>query len=98
MSDTSIDVVVNRLSGGCGPTGDVVDTLVKFEEDQVVVTLFVEPLPTDVAYACIVGGPAFATLRLEEPIGARMLVDGQCLDPTYADQPTCASGGVRLSR
>lgn len=91
---TDLDVLVTRVACASGVTGAVRAPQVSYERDHVVVTIDVEPLPGD-AYDCQGNDAVPVVVRLSEPLGARLLVDGACADPEAADTSFCRDEGIR---
>jgi hypothetical protein len=70
---------------------------VDYEPDRIVVTIRVDE---DVSR---IGGGAdiircTAQVELDEPVGARPILDGSCLDPEPIDIPYCRGGAQRWPR
>lgn len=92
--DTTLQLGVVRAACAGGKTGDVIATDTTFTEEQVVVIVYVEPLP-DGAYDCPMNDTVPLTLELLEPLGERELVDGACRDAALAGIPACSQDGLR---
>jgi hypothetical protein len=95
---TKFTVLVTRLGCNGGVTGEVQPPAVDYQDRRIVLTFVVKP-----------GEPSSATCQgndqvpydvsLEEPLGDRQLVDGQCLSGGEArDTLDCeAAGGSRIT-
>ena len=92
----SFTVMVERLGCSGGETGEVLQPTVVITEDQVEVTLYVEPLPPG-NYTCPGNKAVSYVVELDEPIGERQLVDGACLAGEAVATSKCSDGAVRWS-
>jgi hypothetical protein len=92
----SFDALVMRVECSGGVTGEVYAPTIEAAKTRVVVTFRVAPLDGSGAHTCPGNRPVPYTVRLDDPIGDRALVDGSC-DATRAAIGTafCADGGVR---
>lgn len=93
-TSTSFTAMVTRLSCNGGETGDVADVLVAEEDDRIVVSVTVEPLPPAVS-TCQGNLPVPVQVQLATPIGGRELVDGTCLSGEATATSFCTEGPVR---
>lgn len=84
----SLDVVVSQR--GCTGGAPVVDRLrppaVRYGPDRVEVLFTADPLPRAI-YTCIGLPPEPATLRLDEPLGDRLVLDASNWPPSDATTP-----------
>ncbi|MGG5259828.1 hypothetical protein [Phycicoccus avicenniae] len=94
-ASTELQVLVTRVGCNSGVTGTAEEPTVDVGADRVVVTFVVTP--EEPGSADCQGNPEVPfTLLLPEPLGARALVDGQCLgDGEAAGTSFCADGGLR---
>jgi hypothetical protein len=92
----SFTAMVERLGCSGGETGEVLQPTVVANEDQVEVTLYVEPLPPGY-YTCPGNRAVSYVVELNEPIGERQLVDGACLAGEAVSTTKCSDGAVRWS-
>jgi hypothetical protein len=92
----SFNAMVERLGCAGGETGKVLRPTVVANEDQVIVTLYVEPLPPG-HYTCPGNKVVSHVVALDEPIGERQLVDGACLAGEAVSTTMCSDGAVRWS-
>jgi hypothetical protein len=76
--DTTFTVLVTRLGCNGGVTGEPQPPAVDYRDGQVVLTFVVEPGEPSSA-TCPGNEPVAYDVSLEEPLGDRQLVDGQCL-------------------
>jgi hypothetical protein len=90
----SFTALVIRMGCSNGKTGKVFDPTVSAEEDQIVVTFTVKPLPPD-GYKCPGNDQVPHLVKLDEPVGDRKLVDGACLAGEAASTSYCVDGPVR---
>ncbi|WP_404446084.1 hypothetical protein LG315_02420 [Microbacterium marinum] len=90
---TSIDIVVSRLECASGVTGELLDPLVRYEDNRVVVTTPVADNGTDDG-ECQGNNGVALNVSLGEALGERILVDGACLD-TDARTTTLCDDPVR---
>ncbi|WP_102159898.1 hypothetical protein [Zhihengliuella halotolerans] len=87
---TSVDVLVTRLECSSGVTGEVNEPDVMEIPDEIVVTFTVEDL--ELGAATCQGNPEVpASFSLNEPLGERRLLDGQCADGDAATTSFCDS-------
>ncbi len=91
---TQFDVAVTRLACANGETGTVRAPRVFYEEDRVVITIDVDPLP-DGAYTCQGNDAVAVSVTLSEPIGDRRLVDGACSQAGAVRTVFCENDGIR---
>lgn len=92
--DTTLQLGVVRAACAGGRTGDVVSANTEFSTEQVVVTVFVEPLPEG-AYDCRMNDTVPYTVDLGQPLGERELVDGACRNAALAGTAACSQDGLR---
>lgn len=92
----SFTAMVERLGCSGGETGEVLEPTVVADEEQVVVTMSVEPLPSG-DYTCPGNEVEPHVVDLGEPIGQRQLVDGACLSGDAVSTSKCSDGPVRWS-
>lgn len=93
---TAFTAEVSRLECNSGVTGEVFAPTVVESDDRVVVTFTVAPSARRAA-TCQGNAPVPADVRLEAPIGDRVLVDGAC-EPGGGAVTTslCSREGVRF--
>ncbi len=91
---TELTVGVTRLGCASGVTGAVLDPLVEITDEQVVVTIKVDPLPQG-QYECQGNDTVEYVVTLAEPLGGRDLVDGACLAGEATGTAACVDGAVR---
>lgn len=76
---TTVEVLVSRMGCASGQTGEVLEPDVEMTADEVVVRFRVSP--GEPAEASCPDNPEVAyTVTLDEPLGQRRLVDGECLE------------------
>ena len=92
--DTTLQLGVVRAACAGGETGDVASTDTEFGTEQVVVTVYVQPLPEG-AYDCPMNDTVPYILDLGQPLGERALVDGACRDAALSGTPACSQEGLR---
>lgn len=85
---TSFIIDVWRLACSNGETGEILDPIVDMQEEQIVIYARVAALP-DGAYNCPGNDLVPATITLEQPIGERPLVDGECLQGEASTTAFC---------
>lgn len=90
----SFTALVTRLGCSGDQTGEVLEPQVTTEDDRIVVTFAVAPLPEG-AYPCPGNDLVPYTVQLDDPIGSRELVDGACLSGEAASTSFCEAGAVR---
>lgn len=76
---TRVDVLVSRMGCNSGETGEVLEPDVEMTADEVVVRFRVSPGEPAEA-SCPDNLEVAYTLILDEPLGQRRLVDGECLE------------------
>jgi hypothetical protein len=86
----SIDVEVFRLACASGVTGEVLEPVVSYETEQVVIRIDVAPLQAG-AGSCQSNNGVPVTVQLTEPLGPRALIDGGCLGTEATNTVTCES-------
>lgn len=91
---TSVDVLVTRLECSGGITGEVNDPTVTETADEVVVIFTVEDLGLDAAN-CQGNPEEPASFSLDDPLGERRLIDGQCADGLEAATSSFCDTDVR---
>jgi hypothetical protein len=87
---TELDIGVTRLGCASGVTGEVLEPVVAYEPDQIVITVDVARFTAGAA-DCQGNDVVVVTVQLDEPIGQRPLVDGACLEGEAADTSFCVS-------
>ena len=94
-SSTRFVALVTRLECNSGVTGGVLPPDVLVTDTEVVVTFAVEPREAGNA-DCQGNDQVAHDVLLDEPLGARTLVDGQCLPGAEAATTShCRQGGTR---
>jgi hypothetical protein len=93
---TILELEVTRLECAGGVTGEVLEPVVTFEPDRILIRTDVLPLPEG-AYDCQSNDWVPVTVELSEAIGDRHLMDAACLDDEAASTVFCEDGGVRWS-
>lgn len=91
---TTFDIGVMRIECAGGETGTVLDPVIDYEDDRVLIEARVETL-ADGAYNCLGNSVVPLTIELDEPIGERSLVDGVCHVPGGGIGGDCEGDGVR---
>ena len=91
---TELTVGVTRLGCASGVTGAVLDPQVEITDEQVVVTIDVDPLPQG-QYECQGNDTVEYVVTLAEPLGDRDLMDGACLAGEAVGTAACVDGAVR---
>lgn len=92
----SFVALVTRLECSGGETGEVLEPVITTDDEQIVVTFTVEPLPPG-DYTCPGNNEVPHVVLLDRPIGARDLVDGACVSGEAVSTIFCADGPVRWS-
>jgi hypothetical protein len=92
----SFTALVTRLECSGGETGEVLEPTVSPEDDRIVVTFAVEPLPPG-DYTCPGNDERPYIVELGEPVGDRELADGACLSGDAVPTSFCVDGPVRWS-
>jgi len=87
---TELEIGVTRLGCSSGVTGEVLEPVVTYEPDQIVITVDVARFTAGAA-DCQGNDVVVVTVELDEPIGQRPLVDGACLKGEAADTSFCES-------
>lgn len=95
-SSVSVALGVQRLECSSGVTGDVLDPVVTYEDDRVVISTPVAPLPEG-GYDCSGNDTVVIEVRLDEPLGDRELVDAACAEERAAATVFCDDAGIRWS-
>jgi hypothetical protein len=94
-SSTRFVALVTRLECNSGVTGEVVPPGVRVTDTEVVVTFAVEPRGAGDA-DCQGNDQVAYEVLLDEPLGGRTLVDGQCTPGAEAATTSfCRQGGTR---
>lgn len=75
---TSLEVGVTRLECASGVTGELLDPVIVYESDQVVITIDAALNGTGGA-DCQGNDVVPVTVELSEPLGERKLTDGACV-------------------
>jgi len=91
---TTLVIAVTRVDCASGVTGRILEPLIEFESDRIVIRADVEELDPGVQ-TCQGNDAVPMTIDLTEPVGDRELVDAYCLDATAVTTAPCAEGGVR---
>lgn len=92
---TSFTANVSRLDCNSGVTGKVLEPQLDYGDSQVILTFGVEPAAGG-AHDCQGNQRVPYKVVLTEPVGARELVDGACLDDEEAGTTShCSPDGVR---
>ena len=86
----SIEVGVMRMQCSGGVTGETLAPAVDYEKTRIVVRIDVVPLEGD-AYTCPSNDRVPVSVKLAEPIGDRMIVDGGCTHPDMVPNIYCES-------
>lgn len=92
----SFTALVTRLGCSGVVTGEVLEPILSADDEQLVVTFSVEPLPAG-DYTCPGNESVPFLVGLEEPVGQRELVDGACLSGDAVSTSHCSDGAVRWS-
>ncbi|MCO1340071.1 hypothetical protein BJH93_14425 [Kocuria polaris] len=91
---TRVDVLVTRLECSGGITGEVKEPTVTESPSEVVVTFTVEDLGLEAA-TCQSNPEVPASFTLNEPLGERRLIDGQCFSGGDAATTSFCESDVR---
>lgn len=91
---TTFDIGVMRIECASGETGTVLDPVIDYEDDRILIEARVETL-ADGANNCLANNVVPLTIELNEPIGERSLVDGVCHIPGGGIGGDCEGDGVR---
>jgi hypothetical protein len=95
-STTTFTALVSRLGCNDGVTGQVLEPEIRMSESEVVVTFSVAPKQPGPA-TCPDNDEVSYEVDLGEPLGARALVDGQCLPGGEAATTSfCRPGATRF--
>jgi hypothetical protein len=84
----ALEIEVTRLGCASGVTGEVLEPSVEYDDDRIVITVDVAPFG-DQAADCQGNDAVPVTVTLDEPIGARELVDGACLEGEAVSTAFC---------
>jgi hypothetical protein len=87
----ALEIGVTRLGCASGVTGEVLAPWVVYEKDRIVITVDAAPRGDEPA-DCQGNDAVPVSVQLDEPIGARELVDGACLEgeavgTVFCDEP-----------
>ncbi|MBE0011447.1 hypothetical protein DXT87_16975 [Arthrobacter sp. AET 35A] len=91
---TSFRVDVTRTGCSGGVTGRVLEPMITYGADQIIIRTDVEPLPEG-AYDCPGNEIVEKTVELSEPVGDRELVDAACVTGDAVTTTFCEDDGVR---
>jgi hypothetical protein len=86
----AFDVGVTRMQCSGGVTGEALDPVIDYAETTIVVRIDVVPLDGDL-YSCPGNNSVPVSVKLDEPIGDRVLVDGGCAHPDMSANVYCES-------
>lgn len=92
---TNFRVEVTRLECASGVTGTLLDPVVVYEPDQIIIQIDAEPREAAVA-TCQGNNSVPVTIELTEPIGQRTLIDGACVNTSARETAPCDTS-VRAS-
>ncbi|XBH21784.1 hypothetical protein V5R04_00730 [Jonesiaceae bacterium BS-20] len=88
---TSIDIGVTRIACASGMTGEIEQPIVSYEPDQIIIRSDVVPHEDpDAVFTCPGNDAVPVTVKLDEPIGDREMVDGICLAGEATGITPCA--------
>ncbi|MEM9656700.1 MAG: hypothetical protein AAGA65_31790 [Actinomycetota bacterium] len=87
--------LVSRLGCSGGRTGEIWQPDLVLDDDQVVITFFVEPFEGDAT--CPGNDEVPYVVDLGQVLGDRELVDGACLAGRAASTTYCSDDGLRWS-
>lgn len=87
---TTFEILVSRVECNSGITGTVNEPSVEFGDEEVVITVRVSPGSPQAA-TCQGNDEVPYTLRLAQPIGDRVLIDGGCRGGEAAETVFCDS-------
>lgn len=85
---TSLEVGATRLECASGVTGELLDPVIVYESDQVVITIDAALNGTGGA-DCQGNDVVPVTVELSEPLGARKLIDGACVPVEMHEMAPC---------
>ena len=96
-SATSTTLILNVTRLGCsgGKTGDVLKPTFSSSNTQIIIRANVKPLTGLGGARCPGNNAVQVTLVLEEPVGARVLLDAACLEGDAVRTSFCAKGAAR---
>lgn len=94
-TSTMIAVLVTRLACASGETGQVEKPAVRYEADRIVIRTDVVHLEESVGYNCQENEEVPMSIRLDEKLGTRALVDEACLIEPAVDTAPCIEGAQR---
>lgn len=85
---TELTIDVTRTACASGKTGEVLDPIARYEQDQIVIIARVAELADEV-HDCQENDSVPVQITLAEPIGDRPLIDGECTEGKGADYLYC---------
>lgn len=95
-TEATFVALVSRLGCSGGQTGQVLRPDVVEQDDEVVITFTVEPLPSAGGdYTCQGNPPVPYVVELSRPLDHRRLLDGACLSGEASTTSFCTSGAAR---
>lgn len=90
-----VEIGVTRVDCADGVTGELLDPVVTYEDDRILIEARAAPNGLDGA-GCPENDVVAQTVELDEPVGERALVDALCLDEPYSSYVWCdGTQGVR---
>lgn len=92
-SSTSLTVNVTRLGCAGGKTGAVLEPTFSTSDTQIIIRANVKPITGLVT--CQGNDSVQVTMTLDEPIGARDLLDAACLEGDTVRTAPCSGGAIR---
>ena len=92
-SSTSLTVNVTRLGCAGGKTGAVLEPTFSTSDTQIIIRANVKPITGLVT--CQSNDSVQVTMTLDEPIGARDLLDAACLEGDTVRTAPCSGGAIR---
>lgn len=76
--ETAVPIEVKRAGCNIGETGEVLDPIVEYGDFDIIISARVERVESPYDAPCPDNDPVPLVVKLSEPIGDRMLFDGQC--------------------
>lgn len=93
-TSTTLTLRVTRLACSDGKTGTVLRPTVSTSDSQIIVRANVKPR-TESRANCPANDAVSVSVTLDEPIGARVLLDAACLEGEAITTSFCVNGAVR---
>ena len=94
-ASTTLTLNITRLGCSGGKTGDVLKPTFSTSNTQIIIRANVKPRDRSGFASCPSNDAVQITLALEEPVGARVLLDAACLEGDAVRTFFCATGAAR---